>query len=46
MPVDDQQRVTTIGVFVVTLGQQDVGAEGDIATKQDWDDAWAEIRAG
>jgi hypothetical protein len=21
-------------------------AEGDIATKQDWDDAWAEIRAG
>jgi len=21
-------------------------AEGEIATKQDWDDAWAEIRAG
>lgn len=23
-----------------------LSAEGDIATKQDWDDAWAEIRAG
>lgn len=23
-----------------------IEAEGDIATKQDWDDAWAEIRAG